>query len=101
MRVQCDQACSWCGDRSAVSVPPLEISMFFCAAVASPVGCFSMAARDPETHYNLGSALVKKGKLDPAITQFREVLRLKPDFSSAQNDVDKVRAQVRQREDNK
>jgi hypothetical protein len=39
--------------------------------------------------------------LDAAITQFREVLRLKPDFRSAQDDLDNVEALVRQLEGHK
>ena len=51
---------------------------------------------DPETHYyNLGSALVQKGQLDSAIAQFQEVLLLKPDFSPAQDKLDKAQALAR------
>jgi tetratricopeptide (TPR) repeat protein len=54
-----------------------------------------------QTHYNLGVALAQKGQLDEAITQFQEVLRLKSDFSPAQDALDKVQAFVLQREGNK
>jgi len=53
------------------------------------------------THYNLGGAFFQKGQLDEAITQFQEVLRLKPDFSPARDNLAKVQALVRQREGNK
>jgi tetratricopeptide (TPR) repeat protein len=52
---------------------------------------------DPEAHYNLGNALVQKGGLDSAITQYQEVLRLKPDFSPAQDNLAKVQALMQQR----
>jgi hypothetical protein len=54
-----------------------------------------MKSYDPEVHYNLGNALFLKGQLAPAITQFQEVLRLKPDFSPAQDYLDKVQALAR------
>ena len=34
-------------------------------------------------HYDLGAALVQKGQIDEAINQYRESLRLKPDFTDA------------------
>ena len=37
----------------------------------------------PEAHYNLGTALELKDKLDQAIAEFREALRFKPDFAEA------------------
>ena len=50
----------------------------------------------PDVHYNLGKVFIQKGQLDSAITQFQEVLRLKPDSRPAQDDLDNVRALVRQ-----
>jgi tetratricopeptide (TPR) repeat protein len=52
----------------------------------------------PDVHYNLGKVFIQKGQLDSAITQFQQVLRLKPDFRPAQDDLDNVRALVRQLE---
>ena len=52
-------------------------------------------------HYNLGSALFQKGELAEAITQFQEVLRLKPDFSPAQEKLAKARDLARLREDHR
>jgi tetratricopeptide (TPR) repeat protein len=52
----------------------------------------------PEAHYNLGKVFIQKGQLDPAITQFQEILRLKPDFRPAQDELDNAKALVRQLE---
>jgi tetratricopeptide (TPR) repeat protein len=65
-------------------------------AVAQYQKTLAINSHYPATHYNLGKALVQKGQLDAAIRQFQEVLRLKPDFSPAQDNLDKVQALVRQ-----
>jgi tetratricopeptide (TPR) repeat protein len=54
-----------------------------------------------EAHYNLGKVFIQKGQLDAAITQFQEVLRLRPGFRSAQDDLDNAEALVRQLESHK
>jgi tetratricopeptide (TPR) repeat protein len=43
-------------------------------------------------------ALAQKGQLNEAIEQFEEALRLKPDFSAAQDALEKVQAFLRQRD---
>jgi Flp pilus assembly protein TadD len=37
----------------------------------------------PEAHYNLGIELDLAGKMDDAISEFREAVRLRPDFAKA------------------
>ena len=39
------------------------------------------------THYNLGTALARKGQLDEAIRQFREALRLKSDYAEVHSNL--------------
>ena len=45
------------------------------------------AARSFAARSNLGACLAKQGKLDEAIAEFREALRLKPDFAPVQNNL--------------
>ena len=40
-----------------------------------------------EAHFNLGTALGKKGQIDEAISQFQEAIRLKPDDAKAHNNL--------------
>ena len=37
----------------------------------------------PEPHYQLGIALGRQGKLGPAEAEYREAIRLKPDYADA------------------
>src|SRR6516162_2015433 len=59
------------------------------------IDCLQAAVRlrpdIPETHNNLGVALVQQGRLAEAIASFQEALRLKPDNVEAQNNLDKAR----------
>jgi hypothetical protein len=41
-------------------------------------------------------ALAQKGELNEAISQFQEVLRVRPDFSPAQNNLARARALLQQ-----
>ena len=54
-----------------------------------------------EAHNNLGVALIQKGQWDGAVYQFQEVVRLKPDYEGAQNNLQKAKAMARQRENQK
>ncbi len=41
----------------------------------------------PEIRYSLAVALLREGKIDEAIAQFREAMKLKPDYGEAYNDL--------------
>ena len=58
---------------------PAEALAEYQAALRTEAG----AAR-PEIHNDLGVALARLGKLDEAVKEFREALRLNPDFGPAQ-----------------
>jgi Flp pilus assembly protein TadD len=51
---------------------------------------------DAEARNDLGVALAKKGQMYEAIGQFEEALRIRPDFSPAQDNLARARAMVRQ-----
>ena len=38
-------------------------------------------------HYTLGNALYLKGQYDPAIAEYKEAIRLKPDYALAHNNL--------------
>ncbi|MGZ4972121.1 MAG: tetratricopeptide repeat protein [Limisphaerales bacterium] len=42
-----------------------------------------LTAYDPQAHYNLGSVLAQRGKLDEAIQQFRTAIQIKPENPEA------------------
>jgi protein O-mannosyl-transferase len=83
----------------------LGVALFRKGQLDEAVAQFQKAAEiNPNSfaiHYNLGNALFQKGQLDEAITQFQEVLRLKSDFSPAQDNLAEAQALVRQRKNHK
>jgi tetratricopeptide (TPR) repeat protein len=48
---------------------------------------FSQVQSAAEPHYNLGLALYDKGDLDGAIREYREALRIQPDYAEAHNNL--------------
>ena len=60
-------------------------------ALAAPGG-----AQQPETHNDFGVALARAGRMDEAIVQFREAVRLDPSYTAARDNLTKaVRATAR------
>ena len=51
--------------------------------MSDPDGATGQHPADADAHYNRGITLAEQGKLDEAITEFREAIRLQPDFSPA------------------
>jgi len=45
---------------------------------------------DADSHFNLGIALARSGRIDDAITQFSEALRVRPDFPAARQALDQA-----------
>jgi predicted Zn-dependent protease len=70
-----------------------------------PIAVFQKAVKiNPNSYtirFNLGKALFQNGKLDEAVMQLQEVLRLKPDLSSAQEHLVKAQALGQQRKGHK
>ena len=52
-----------------------------------------MKPDDAGVHYNLATFLVSTGRLDEAIAQFSQALRIKPDFAEARRRLEMARAQ--------
>ena len=50
-----------------------------------------------EAHNNLGIALGSQGKLDEAIEQFQQALRIQPGFADAERNLSTARQSRRQR----
>jgi Tfp pilus assembly protein PilF len=67
------------------------------------VAAFQEALRDPalaqwpEAHNDLGVALARLGRPNEAIAQFTEALRLRPDFADARANLERARANRRER----
>ena len=53
------------------------------------------APDDPVLHHNLASALACQGRLKEAVVQYREALRLKPDYAEAALNLRKAEAELR------
>ena len=47
-----------------------------------------------EAHNNLGIILAKQGRLDEAVSQFVEALRIDPDFTKAKRNLQKAQMQM-------
>ncbi len=49
---------------------------------------------DPAARYNLGNALQARGRLDDAIVEYREAIRLRPGFAEAHCNLGAILCQV-------
>jgi hypothetical protein len=43
-----------------------------------------------QTHYRLGNLLARRGDKEQAVAHYRETLRLKPDYTQAQQALDNI-----------
>ena len=41
-----------------------------------------------QAHYNLGNALLKKGRTNEAISQYKMAIKIKPDYADAYNNLE-------------
>jgi len=75
-------------DRGSPADLDEAIRLFYAALKVCPTGEL--------THNYLGVALAKRGRMDEAISQFRETLRLNPNITEAQSNLDNALALKRQ-----
>jgi len=59
------------------------LSLMLVLSAFGAAGC----SHDAGAHHRLGSALYAKGQYDAAIAEFKEAIRLNPDFAEAHNDL--------------
>ncbi|WP_430462686.1 VWA domain-containing protein [Thalassolituus sp. LLYu03] len=64
------------------------------------VKAYSGLPETAENRYNLGNALAMQGQLDDAEAAYEEALKLNPDLTQAQENLEKVRAAKRQQPQN-
>ena len=64
----------------------------FQAAIAHLVIATEISPESPEAHNNLGLAYELTGQPDQAIEQYREAVRLRPNNSTAQRNLDRLLA---------
>jgi tetratricopeptide (TPR) repeat protein len=67
--------CVWTYERNSIWTDPVTLWK----------GCVSKSQSKPRPRNNLGLALYKQGRLDEAIAQCSEALRIKPDYIKAHN----------------
>jgi len=57
-------------------------------AVAQYQAAIKVDSKDAKVHNNLGAAYAKLGKADLAEAEYRQALKLNPDFKDAQKNLD-------------